>query len=90
LQYISVKEREEEELRKMAAKKALTVPETATVLGITERAAWQRIYRKQLPHRRWGRRVLIPTDELEEFLKALPGISAEEAATKVEGEIEEA
>lgn len=60
-------------------KNYLTVPEAAARLGISERAAWQRIYRGQLPHRRWGRRVIIPQDELEEFIKALPGCSVEEA-----------
>jgi len=64
-------------------KKPLTIPEAAAVLGMTERALWQRIYRGQIPHRRWGRRVLIPAAELEEFLSALPGLSADEAAAKV-------
>jgi excisionase family DNA binding protein len=60
-------------------KKYLTVPEAAEVIGITERAAWQRIYRGQLPHRRWRRRVLVPLDELERFLEQLPGCSADQA-----------
>ena len=64
-------------------KKNLTVPEAAERLGISERATWQRIYRGQLPHRRWGRRVIIPQDELEEFIKELPGCSVEEALAEI-------
>ncbi|WP_034421932.1 helix-turn-helix domain-containing protein [Candidatus Entotheonella palauensis] len=63
--------------------KNLTVPEAAARLGISERAAWQRIYRGQLPHRRWGRRVIIPLDDLEAFIKALPGCSVEEALDEI-------
>lgn len=68
-------------------KRTLTVPEAAAELGITARAAWQRIYRKQLPHRRWGRKVFILKDDLERFIAALPGATAEEAATKAESAV---
>ena len=60
-------------------KKNLTVPEVAERLGISERAVRQRINRGQLPFRRWGRSIIIPQDELEAFIKALPGCSVEEA-----------
>ena len=63
--------------------KYLKVPEAATLLGISEKAAWQRLYRGELPHRRRGRRVLIPVDELEKFLAALPGTTAAEAVAMV-------
>ena len=65
-------------------KRLLTVREAAEELNITERAAWQRIYRHQLPHRRWGRKVVVPVAELEKFIESLPGVSAKEAAAKVE------
>ena len=64
--------------------KYLSVPEAAEVLGISPKAAWQRLYRGELPYRRWGRRVLIPAQELERFLAALPGKTADEAAAAVE------
>ena len=64
-------------------KKTLTVPEAATELGISERACWQRIYRKQIPFRRWGRKILISKAELDRFLLALPGVSADEAVAKI-------
>lgn len=65
-------------------KRVLTIPEAAQELGITERAAWQRVYRGQIPFRRWGRKVVVPADELDTFIKSLPGATAEEAAAKAE------
>lgn len=64
--------------------KYLTVPQAAKETGKTERAVWQDVYRHRIPHIRWGRKVLIPRAELERFLAALPGVSAEEAIQKVE------
>ena len=69
-------------------KKVLTIPEAAQELGITERAAWQRVYRKQIPFRRWGRKVVVPIDELETFIKSLPGATAEEAAAGAEAAVQ--
>ena len=63
-------------------KKTLSVPEAAAELGISERACWQRIYRKQIPFRRWGRKILIPREDLDQFLVGLPGASASEAVEK--------
>jgi hypothetical protein len=42
-----------------------------------------RVYRQQIPHRRWGKKVVILRDELEAFLHALPGVTVEQAAEKV-------
>ena len=63
----------------------LTVVRTAELLGCTTKAVRQRIARGELPHRRWGRRILIPAAELEEFLEALPGQSVRQAVVAVEG-----
>ncbi len=65
-------------------KKLLSVRDAAAELSITERAAWQRIYRNELPHRRWGGKVVIVASELEKFIASLPGLSAEEASAKIE------
>lgn len=65
-----------------AKQRVLTVAQYAEEIGKTERAAWLDIYRGLVPHRRQGRRVIILRDELEAFLKALPGVSVEEAAEK--------
>ena len=64
-------------------KKYLTIPEAAPPLGMTEKALRKRIERGQIPYRKFGRRVLIPLQELEEFLAALPGKTAEEAVIAV-------
>jgi excisionase family DNA binding protein len=61
----------------------LSVPEAAARLGITARAAWQRIYRGHLPYRRWGRRVLIPCEELALFMDGLPGHKAEDVLARM-------
>lgn len=63
-------------------KKTLTVPEVAAELGISEKALRQRIARGEFPFRRWGRRLLVLSMDLEKFLTTLPGISAEDAAVK--------
>ena len=64
--------------------KFLKVSETAAILGITQKAVRQRIVRGELPFKRWKRRVLIPSKDLEAFLEALPGRSAKEAIAAVE------
>lgn len=64
--------------------KFLTIAEAAPPLGLTEKALRQRIFRGQLPYRKLGRRVLIPAEELERFLAALPGKTVAEAVAAVE------
>lgn len=65
--------------REETQKKVLSVREAALLLNISERAAWLQLYRKRLPHHRWGRKVVILRDELDAFLKALDGVSVDEA-----------
>lgn len=65
--------------RAESVKQFCTVKEAALRIGRTERAVWLAIYRNQFPHRRWGKRVLIPIAELEKFLDGLPGVTAEQA-----------
>ncbi len=62
----------------------LKVSETASLLGTTPKSVRRRIERGELPYRRWGRRVLIPADELESFLRGLPGKTADEALAVAE------
>ncbi|HJY84460.1 MAG TPA: helix-turn-helix domain-containing protein [Candidatus Binatia bacterium] len=66
------------------AKKALTVAEAAALVGLTEHALWQRIYRGQFPHRRWGRSVIVLQDELDQFLQTLPGPALGDITARVE------
>lgn len=63
-------------------KKVLSVPEAAVLVGLTERACWQQIYRGRFPFRRWGNKVVILQEELEEFLKNLPGPTLEEVTAQ--------
>jgi excisionase family DNA binding protein len=65
-------------------KQYLTIAETASQLGLTEKALRQRIFRGQIPYRKLSRRVLIPVEELSKFLAALPGTTAAEAVAAVE------
>jgi excisionase family DNA binding protein len=64
--------------------KYLSISEVATILGLTPKAIRQRIARGQLPFRRFGRRVLVPTSDLERFMASLPGRTADEAVAAVE------
>jgi hypothetical protein len=64
-------------------KKYFTVPETAERTGKTAHAIWLDIYRGRMPHKRWGKRVFIPIEDLDRFLELLPGVSADEAVAKV-------
>lgn len=60
----------------------LTIPQTAARLGWSERATWQALYRGRIPYRRLGKKVFVLQDELDKFLRSLPGVSAEEATLK--------
>jgi excisionase family DNA binding protein len=61
-----------------------TIAEAALPLSMTEKAVRKRIERGQLPYRKLGRRILIPVDELDQFLAALPGKTAADAIAAVE------
>lgn len=58
---------------------ALNVVEAANLAGMTEKAIRQRIARRTLPFRKLGGRIIFFKNELEEFLRDLPGCSVEEA-----------
>ena len=71
-------------MKECGVKTYLTISEAAGPLGLSEKAVRQRIFRGQIPYRKLGRRVLIPAEELERFLAALPGKTAAEAVAAVE------
>jgi excisionase family DNA binding protein len=48
---------------------ALTVPEAARRLGVGRNTLYNAVKRKEVPHIRIGRRVLIPTSALADFLR---------------------
>jgi excisionase family DNA binding protein len=61
---------------------ALTVPQSTQISGLSERATWLLIHRGRFPYHRLGRKIIILRDELEAFLKNLPGIGVEEATER--------
>jgi predicted DNA-binding transcriptional regulator AlpA len=44
-----------------------------SVLGITRKSAYQRAARGQIPHRKWGRKLIFKRAEIVAFLDQLPG-----------------
>lgn len=53
-------------------KLVLTAKDVAELFGTSEENIRLKVYRKQLPARRLGRRLIFLRDELEEYLKKLP------------------
>lgn len=62
-----------------AEPQALNVMEAAHLVGMTPKAVRQRIARRTLPFRKLGGRIIFFKNELEEFLRDLPGCHVEEA-----------
>jgi excisionase family DNA binding protein len=57
----------------------LYVTEAAHFLSCSEKAVRQRVARQLIPFRKLGGRVIFLRDELETFLRDLPGIGLAEA-----------
>lgn len=57
----------------------LSLAEVAQRLGLTVNAVRLRCFRHTLPHRKLGKRYVIPEQELETFLAALDGCSVRRA-----------
>ena len=56
------------ELPDLSTRLALTVPEAAAALGVSERHLRQLM--PEIPHLRVGRRVVIPVEPFREYLRA--------------------
>jgi len=52
----------------------LSVRQVATLLGCSEQAMDKLVYRRRLPYRKLGGRVIFLKRELEQFLEQLPGL----------------
>ena len=63
--------------------KYYSIAAAAPLVGTTVKGLRARIARGEFPYRRLGRRILVPADQLEIFLKRLPGQSAEAALARV-------
>lgn len=52
-------------------------------LGITEKALRSQVARGKIPYRRLGGRIVFLADEVHDFLRQLPGVTAAEALANV-------
>jgi hypothetical protein len=52
-------------------------------LGETEKALRAQVARGTIPYRRLGGRIIFLPDEIREFLRQLPGVTAEQALANV-------
>lgn len=57
----------------------LDIASASQFLGATEKSTRQRVARHLLPFRKLGGRVIFLRDELEAFLRDLPGCTLEDA-----------
>jgi Helix-turn-helix domain len=55
----------------------------ARELGITEKALRSQVARGVIPYRRHGGRIVFLPDEVRDFLRRLPGVTAEQALANV-------
>ena len=56
-------------------KRLLTLKEAAKYLGKTEKALYLSVMRKEVPFRKWGKKLVFDRIELDKFIAALPGIT---------------
>ena len=62
----------------------LDVGSTATYLGTTSTAIYAAVARRQIPFRRFGRKLLFDRIELDSYIKSLKGVSVEEAVARIQ------
>jgi excisionase family DNA binding protein len=55
-----------------------SVKQAAEFLGCSQQAIYKMVYRKRLPHRRLGGKVIFLKKEIEQYLNQLPGLTVEE------------
>ncbi len=48
----------------------MSVKQVALHLGVSVPTVWRLLWRRELGHAKCGRRVLVPSEEIERFLKA--------------------
>jgi excisionase family DNA binding protein len=62
----------------------LDVSSAATYLGTSSTAIYATVARRQIPFRRLGRKLLFDKSKLDTYIKALEGVSVEEAVTRIQ------
>jgi hypothetical protein len=55
------------------------IPSQARWEGVTDKAVRSRVARGLIPYRRLGGRIVFLADEVDAFLRQLPGVTAEQA-----------
>ena len=53
-------------------RKTITVPEAASMLGVSRNLAYEAVRRGELPAIRVGRRLVVPLKAIEELLESAP------------------
>ena len=56
----------------------MTVAEAAAFINRTEAAIYRMVARRQIPYRKYGRKLIFKRTELQQHLERLPGVSLEE------------
>jgi excisionase family DNA binding protein len=52
----------------------LSAKDMAALLGCSEQAVYKQVYRRALPYRKLGRKVIFLRQEVEAYLHGLPGL----------------
>lgn len=60
-------------------KRILSLKEVAQYLGKTENAPYLSVARREVPFRKWGKRLVFDRVALDQFVETLPGVRVDEA-----------
>jgi excisionase family DNA binding protein len=74
--------KQEHEAMVPISRRYLDVQSAAIYLGTTPTAIYAAVARRQIPHRRFGRKLVFDKVELDMFVKALEGVSKDEAIAR--------
>jgi predicted DNA-binding transcriptional regulator AlpA len=67
-------------MRETKPGRILSIEAAAQKLGMSQKAVYQAVFRKQVPYRKWGRRLVFLESELDAFIDSLGvRVSLEEA-----------
>jgi hypothetical protein len=62
-------------------KRVLNLKEAAVYLGKTEKALYISVGRRQIPYRKWGKKLVFDRVELDKFITGLPGVTFDDVAS---------
>ena len=57
------------EVMSVAERKAYSVPEVADILGVSVDTVYEMVRSNDLPHKRLGRRIIVPVQSLNAWLE---------------------